>query len=231
MKILTREERLKKTYNDLYALNQKLKLISEIYYIDPSGVVYMKSLVPFLESVVTLNYRDKFESFYHAAILPNKLFDFGKRVKKSKMKIEEIQDKEGQRFQFYQTDFPDLTYTLKILSLEKEYIQKSFNYKRMFEITDAKKYEIYEDSFYPLDVSQVEDLVDSKFIEVYLPSGDMIPLTKHIFLDIKKTDYIQIRKVARQRIEGPDDVYRTFYIICHDTDLYTKYTLFNRLSY
>ena len=111
-----------------------------------------------------------------------------------------------------------------------EDLKKDLKYKRIFDIQDESKYDVFESDYYPLDVSQVDDLCDRQYIEVTLPTGDLIPLTRHLFLDIKKGDYIQIAKVARQTISKEKNEYRLFFLINHDTDLYTKYTLFNKIS-
>lgn len=225
-KVLTREECLKKSYNKLYALNQRLKNISSLYYFG-DGVIYMKSLVPFLESFAELRYPDNYLDFNGGIITPNALFDFGKKVKKSKMHIAEINDKDGHRYVF---DEADLQYILNIVPYDLDELKHYFEYKRIFEIQDDTKYDVFESDYYPLDVSQVEDLCDGKFIEVTLPTGDLIPLTKHLFLDIKKGDYIQIARVARQIIDKEKNEYRLFFLISHGTDLYTKYTIFNKIS-
>lgn len=223
---LTREKCLAKAYSRLYDLNQRLKNISSIYYFD-DGVVYMKSSVPFVESFLELRYPDHYADFNGGTILPNALFNFGKKAKKSKMIISEVEDKEGHRFNFEEGE---LNYTLNIIPQTMEDLKKNLNYKRIFDIQDESKYEVFESDYYPLDVAQVEDICNAKYIEVILPTGDLIPLTKHLMLDIKKGDYIQIAKVARQVINKEKNEYRLFFLINHDTDLYTKYTLFNKIS-
>lgn len=229
-KILTREEKLKKTYNELYNLNQKLKNISSLYYIGEDGVIYMKSSVRFLESFATLRYPDKLELFQKAIVTPNAFFDFGKRLKKSKLEIHEIEDQEGYRFELCQSDCEDLKYTLNILNYTTEEVKEKMGYKRIFEIQDKNKYDVFDSDYYPLDVDQVEALCNGKYIEVTLPTGDIIPFTKHLFMDIKNGDYIQIAKMARQKLDEEKGEYRAFFLISHDTDLYTSYTIFNKIS-
>lgn len=225
-KVLTREECLKKSYNKLYDLNQRLKNISSLYYIG-DGTVHMKSLVPFLESFVELRYPEHYVDYVGGIVTPNALFDFGKKVKKSKMSIVEKNDKEGHRFEFSEND---LLYTLNIIPYELEDLKKHLNYKRFFEIQDNTKYDVFESDYYPLETSQVEDLCNGKYLEVSLPTGDLVALTKHLFLDIKKGDHIQIARVARQTIDKKKNEYRLFFLINHNTEIYTKYTLFNKIS-
>lgn len=229
-KILTRSERLKKGYSNLYNLNQKLKNISTLYYIADDGCVYMKSLVPFLETVVYLRYPDIYEDYKYALVTPNKFFDFGKQAKKSKLEIEEIHDEDGVRFVFSQYDREDLRYTLNIVKNTPESMREKLEYKRLFEINDTSKYKVYDDPYFPLKDDQVEDLCNAKYLEITLPDDSQIPLTKQLFLDIKKGDGIQLVKVARQKIPGDENKYRSFYMIRHDTDLYTSYTVFNRVT-
>lgn len=225
-KVLTREECLKKSYNKLYDLNQRLKNISSLYYIG-DGVVYMKSLVPFLESFIELRYPEHYTDYINGIITPNALFDFGKRAKKSKMHINEKDDKEGHRFEFRESD---LLYTLNIIPYELEELKKYLNYKRFFEVQDHSKYDVFECEYYPLTTTNIEDLCSAKYLELTLPTGDLLALTKHLFLDIKKGDSIQIKRVARQLIDRKKNEYRLFFIINHSTELYTKYTIFNKIS-
>lgn len=228
-KILTREEKLKKAYTDLYKLNQKLKNISSLYYIGEDGNVYMKSLVPFLESFVKLRYPEKYEFFQRGIILPNKFFNFGKKLKKSKLIIREIDDEEGKRFGFVEDDTGN-AFNLNLLSLDIETIKRKLEYKRIFELEDKSKYEIFENNIYSLEDEQIENLFDGKYVEATLPTGDLVALTKHLFLDIKKGDTIQISKVARQAIDTKKKEYRVFFLITRNTDLYTSYTIFNKIS-
>lgn len=225
-KVLTRDQCLKKSYSKLYDLNQRIKNISSLYYIGDS-VVYMKSLVPFVESFLELRYPEWYMDFRNGIVSPNALFDFGKKAKKSKMSIIEKNDKEGNRFEFCEGD---LLYTLNIIPYELEDLKKYLNYKRFFEVKDNTKYDVFEADYYPLETSQIEDLCNGKYLEVLLPTGDLIALTKHLFLDIKKGDRIQITRVARQIIDKKKNEYRLLFLINHSTELYTKYTLFNKIS-
>lgn len=226
MRQLTKEEVLRKSFSKLYDLNQKLKNISSIYYFG-DGVVYMKSLVPFIESFAELRYPDRYVDFNGGIIMPNELFQFGKRIKKSKVIISEVRDKEGHRYELEEGGYH---HTINIVQFEMEELKNYLGYKRIFEIQDKKKYEVFESDYFPLDVSQIEDICKRKYIEVTLPSGDLIPLTRHLFLDIQPTDYIQIARVARQVIDKKKKEYRLFFLIEHSTDLYVKYSIFNKIS-
>lgn len=231
-KVLTRHDRLKKEYSNLYNLNQRLKNVSSIYHIREDGTVYMKSLVPFLELVVVLRYPENYELFKDAIVTPNKFFDFGKQAKKSKLIIHEIEDEDGKRFEFGQEDSSDLSYTLHISNLDIDIIKDKFVYKRIFDIYDKDNtdYERFENDYYVLSNEEVEKLVNGKYIEITLSNGHLIPLTKQMFLDVKKEDSIQITNVARQRIPSDREEYRSFYLIAHDCELYTSYTIFNKIS-
>lgn len=236
-KVLTREDKLRKAYNDLYNLNQRLKNISSLYYISYNGLVYLKATVTFTEVFIKLRYPEKLELFHGCAITPNDFFQFGKKLKKAKLKIEEKGDEEGYRYYLYQEDCPELNYTIHMLNPladnENNYLKEKIIpkfYKRIFEIQDETKYELYDYPYYPLDVEQVEDLYSSKAINITLPSGDYIELTRNLFLDLKKGDYIQLARVARQPIEFEDNQWRVLFLIEHDTDLYNSYTLFNKIS-
>lgn len=235
--MLTREESLKKGYRELWNLNQRLKNISQIYYISYDGSVYLKSLLHFVEVHVTLRYPEKFDMFKGCVVKPNELFQFGKVLKISKLQVEEVSDENGYRIIFSQSDYPSLSYTLHMVNpmkeMEDSYLQKQVRpnfYKRMFELNDPDKYEHFEDPYYPLDNDMVEDLYDSKPVEFTTPYGDNIFLTRQMCLDIKRGDFFQIVKRARQQIPGKLNTYRLFYILAHDTDIYSSYTLYNRVK-
>lgn len=228
-KILTREEKLKKAYTDLYNLNQKLKNISSLYYIGEDGNVYLKSLVPFLESFVKLRYPEKYTFFQRGIIPPNQFFNFGKKLKKTKLIIREIDDEEGKRFGFVEEDTGN-AFSLNLLSLDIETIKQKLGYKRIFELENSEKYETFESNSYSLTSEQIESLINGNYVEVKLLSGDLLALTKHLFLDIKKGDTIQISKIARQMIDEGKNECRLFFLITRDTDLYTSYTIFNKIS-
>lgn len=236
-KVLTREESLKKGYRELWNLNQRLKNISKLYYISYDGSIYMKSLLHFVEIHATLRYPEKFEHFKGCVIKPNEFFQFGKALKISKLQVEEIMDEDGYHFVFKQSDYPDLSYTMHMTNpmkeMESSYLKEKIIpifYKRLFEIRDTTKYEQFEESYFPLDNDQVEDLCDAKPVEFKTPYGDTIFLTKQLCLDIKKGDFLQIVKTAKQEIPGGLNEFRVFFMITHDTDMYSSYTLFNRVK-
>ena len=54
-KELTEADIQKKAYGALVNINQRLKNISEGYYISYENGIYLKSLVPFIETYIVLN--------------------------------------------------------------------------------------------------------------------------------------------------------------------------------
>lgn len=224
---LTEEERIKKEYSNLYNLNQRLKNISQCYYIGHDGVILMKSLVPFIETIVHPYDLDSIRSFVGAMILPNKFFEFGKNIKKSLLTIDPYYD----RIELGQENKPELKYEINIVNrdsgnddlYQKNQIRPKM-YKRFFEL-ENEEFHPFPDKgeFYNLTREEMDILIEPQ--PLYLDfQGAVLLLTKNLFLDLKKGDQIGICRMCWIEIpeERKDKVY---YMIRHDTDIYTSYTI------
>lgn len=231
-KELTYLDILKKEYSELVKINQKLKYISKGYYISYDGKIYLQSLVPFAESVITLRYPDKLNFFRGGTVLPNSFFDFSKNAKKTKLTFKETENDKGKCFVFGQEDC-DLSYTYQITnpepSLDNEYIDEIINpnmYKMFFtDFSNAYKYNDTE--FMTFTEDQIQALLDAKPLFFEYNDNEFV-LTKHMFLDIKKGDKIGIIRVAFITIENGKR--KVFYFLKHETDLYEKITLINTIQ-
>lgn len=230
-KELTREDFIKKQYSELNKINQRLKNISECYYISYDGTIYIKSLVPFVEKMVHLRYPEKIALFYGAMILPNQFFDFAKKAKKTKMTIEETENS----FKFGQEDDPELSITVNIVNMDEKNDEEYRKarvipkmYKRFFELR-GEGYISYKDcgDFTRLSDDQIDAIVNASPVILNYNNAS-ITLTKHLMLDIKKDDSISISRDCYQRIDTRDC--RVFYMVKNETDLYDCYTIFNVLQ-
>lgn len=234
---LTQLDKWKKSYSQLIKINQKMRYISSGYYIDYDGVIYMESLVPFLETVVTLHEPDKVRDFFGCMVMPNALFDFSKQAKKTKLTIakEDGDDNMGPRFLFGQTDNDTITHVLNIVNPIHDITYASNNlldkmYKRFF--TNSKthpEFTQYSDSetFENLPMEMVKKLYNSEAV-YYEYNNTVLTFTKHLILDIKKDDQLAIARMGFEHIEK--DQFRVYYRLKHTTDLYTSITLFNVLQ-
>ena len=230
-KELTRDDIIKKQYSELNKINQRLKNISECYYISYDGTIYMKSLVPFVEKMIHLRYPEKINLFYGAMVLPNQFFDYAKKAKKTKMTIKE----NTESFEFGQEDDQDVSITVNIVNTneknDEEYRKARIipkMYKRFFEL-GGEGYISYKDcgSFSRLNDEQIDAIANAN--PVVLSYNDAsITLTKHLMLDIKKDDVINISRNCYHRIDSRDC--RVFYMLKNETDLYDCYTIFNTLQ-
>ena len=230
-KELTEEEKFKKQYSELVKINQKLKNISEGYYISYDGNIYLKSLVPFIEKFIHLANPESINKLYGSMIMPNSLFDFTKNAKKTKLTILETESK----IHFGQNDCDELQYTVNVvndnLQIDSDFIKAKIipqMYKRFFTLNNDE-YIQYEDNdiFHPLSENEIEALSNSNV--VYLEfNNTILTLTKQLFLDIKKDDKISIRRVCYKNIDNGK--YRVFYMFKQTTDLYDVYTIFNTLQ-
>ena len=238
-KILTREDYLKKEYSELVKLNQKMKLISQGYYISHDGTIYLKSLVDFIEVVVQLRYPEKFNFFKGAMILPNQFFAFTKNAKKTKLTLKEEISEEDMtvKYHFGQENNPELTYTLNIVnqdvSSEETFIESRIipqMYKRWyFEIESKDNYTLYEDRevFQSCSNDDIQDLLYPRILSIEA-FGSQLTLTKHLFLDLKKDDKLSISRWGYIPIDDKNK--RAIYRIKHETDLYNSHILFCNLE-
>lgn len=233
-KELSPEDLMKKQYSKLYELNQKMKLISAIYYISYSGVVYMQSLVPFVEKVIVPTDFDSISLFKGCLIKPNAFFAFGKQAKKSKLTISVT----NTEITFGQNDNEELLFTIpKGWNGEddKEYVENTIKpnfYKRFFHVF-GESYVCYEEvvngeaKFEPIADDHTEMIVKSKPYNLKF-NGTTLTLTKHLMLDIKSGDELSLARLSYQPIENHQC--RVFYQIKQITSIYTCYTLFNTLQ-
>lgn len=225
-------EDMKKAYSNLVELNQRLKSISSIYYIDKGGVIYMKTLVEFTEVIVHLHPSLDIKPFYGCMILPNKLFEFKKVAKKTKLQFDES---EPDKIIIRDTDADKELVIDKVnLHMDDPEGSKAFidtrikpeMYKRFFEMEEDESYIQFNDknNFVPLREAEIEDLVNSKTLFFQVRTHGVILMTRHLMLDIKKDDNVAIAARCYQPIDDTSN--RTFYMIRHDTDMYTSYTIF-----
>lgn len=228
-KELTEEDIIKKQYSNLVNLNQRLKNISEGYYIAHDNTVYLKSLVPFIEKFIKLKDDIDYSYIKGSMIMPNAFFEFSKNAKKTKL----ISLRTENGLHFGQNDNEELQYDINILNsnelIDSEYVNAQIKpkmYKRFFELTSDKYHQLDRLNI-ELSEDDVFDLTKAR--PVYLNAkGSLITLTKQLFLDIKKDDKISIQRMCYQNIENQQ--YRVFYMIVQETNLYDCFTIFNTLQ-
>ena len=226
-KELTHEQIIKKQYSNLEKLNQRLKNISEAYYIATDGTVYVKSLVPFTEKFIHLACPENVEMFQKALIMPNEFFQFTKNAKKTHLTFFEGENK----IVFGQDDKEDVNVTISLLSDDEESNRNTIlpkMYKRFFSL-NTPEFVPYEDrgTFIDLPEDSTERLLSACPI-YYAWNGTELTFTKHLFLDIKKGDRLSISRNCYLPLENGSIL--VFYMIKQITELYDCYTLFNVLQ-
>lgn len=203
----------KKQFTNLYELNQRLKLISDVYYISHANELYMHSTVDFIEKFGRLNI--DVHAFFGCMILPNKLFEFKKKLKMSKLRIFKFNDK----YEFHDQDgdileinrlIPHVSYDdesafIALIEKEKELIRTNIipkMYRKYFEIiplssskdkSDIIKSGTYEDNihFENLGEENVKILLLPEAVTI-MNGGISFIITKNIFFDIKKDDVLSV---------------------------------------
>lgn len=228
-------EDMKKSYSDLVELNQYLKNIASVYYIHYDGVIYMKALVEFTDVLVHLNGSLRLEPFYGCMILPNKLFEFKKEAKKSSLVFHE-EDPSIIKMEDTKTN---ISIDINKVNLFDEDPEKSMEYvnsrikpemyKKFFEIDDEKIYTQHpqKDVFHQLTKQEVYRLYKQEPLYVNLYNEGPILITRNLMLDIKEDDSIWIARRCEIPVDG--DAKKVFFMIKHDTNYYTSYTIFNCL--
>ena len=231
-------DEIKKEYTELVKLNQKLKLISSCYYISYSGMVYVKTLVNFTDVIVELKKPEVFHYMRGVMILPNKFFAFTKKAKKTKLDFSSGYNKETDTMTYYfgQMDDPELTCELSVVNINEEndemYVRENIipkMYKKLFILKDMEEYRLEENpSANILTDEEVQCIIDGH--PLYSTTEELPSLiTKHLCLDLKKGDLLQIYKHGELPIYGKCK--KVYYIIAHSTDIYTSYTLLTDLKY
>lgn len=232
-KELTEFDIIKKQFSKLEKLNQRLKNIASAYYIAYDGTVYMKSLVGFIEKFIRLKNPDDIDRFMGCMILPNEFFEFCKKSKKSKMTITST----VKAYYFGQDDDEDLKLTLNIVNQKKDidtqYIEANIKpkmYKRFFDIySDTSGYMIYDDheEFHSFTDEEVKAIAGATPVFWKFNNTDLT-VTKHLLLDIKKTDKLALARIGYLPIEN--HMKRVMYMMKHTCELYDIYTIFNTLQ-
>ena len=232
-KELTESERYKKEYSTLVNINQRLKTISDCYYISHNNTIYMKSLVPFIEKTIVLHddIMNEQSLFNGAMIMPNAFFEFTKNAKKTKLTINPTLES----IYLGQCDNTDISHKINIVNIDPRIDNDFLNsqiipsmYKRFFTLSDNcyTKYDDY-DVYYDISKDDIEVLLDSEPVYISLYNAPLT-LTKQLVLDLKKEDSLSIARTCFQKIEETKK--RVFYTIKHTTNMYTSYTIFNTLQ-
>lgn len=229
-KPLTEFDILKKQYSALVNLNDRLKYICSAYYIGYDGVVYLKSLVGFVEKIVRLHDADSLNRFFGCMVMPNALFEFKKKAKKTKLTIE-LKDNV---YYFGQDDNEELAHQLNLVNPNKDYDEmfleeriKPEMYKKFFSMNTDEYIPYPEEDFLMLSENDTTTLVESNPLFLHYNETELT-ITRHLFIDIKKNDLVGIRRLNYQNIENNSK--RVCYMIKLITDIYDGYTIFNTLQ-
>ncbi len=204
---------LLKQYGKLKELNQRVKYISDIYYIGNDGYVYMNSLVEFIEKVGVLNDNVDISAYYNSLMLPNKTFGFTSKSKKRTMDASSTPEK----ISLFDTEDSNICLDIDLAEVPKEEISNHFNfYKNLDAILDNMSL-----NFIPFTDEQFDSIAKAKV--VYLPyKNTFFTITKHIFMCVKKTDNLSYVVLDLVDADNPKKKYVLFR---KDTKIMSIYTL------
>ena len=82
---------LKAQYKTLKEINQRIRYISDVYYMAFNNFIYMHSNVEFLEKVAIIHNTIDISSYQGIMYLPNELFNFTKEAKMTKLITNDLQ--------------------------------------------------------------------------------------------------------------------------------------------
>lgn len=232
MKEYTREDELRACYSKLCNLNQRLKNISECYYIAYDGSLFMKSLIPFMDVFAKLHDPESLKPFHGGMILPNAFFNFSKKAKKKQLTFDEKTDTDTS-ITFGQAN-DNLSYKLNLVNqdpnVDKQFIDDRIipkMYKRFFELHTSKYTLTKNAPKIELPEEDVDKLISASALYVNYEDEELV-ITKNLLLDLKKGDSVTIEKYCTQMID--DKNMRVIYMLTHTTDIYTSFSIFGLLK-
>lgn len=226
------EDQLKKAYSELHKVNQSLKKISSLYYIRNDGMIYIKELVPFIETKAQLYEPEKVSCFYGALINPITFFDFAKQAKKSKLTAH--YSEKHNTIKFGQEDNPDLKLKIQIANPTQsdEMIHQSVipeMYTKMFSLVPPEYHPFENPSIYGFTTDEVDALVNKKMVSfVHETTNTPVMVTRQMALDVTTKDSMSVYPVCYQNIdEGTAKIY---FMLQRETSLYQAKSLFATLA-
>lgn len=210
-------------YSRLYELNQRMKLMCDIYIIH-DNYVYMHSLIDFVEKYVKM--KAPFTVFNNVAILPNQLFQFTKSIKKSKLFVRETDDE----IIMGDTEDDNLVIHIKRFlpstvinqpngnSVVEDYLKKNAItkfYKMPDDLFDSNE------SYTALKPDIVDDLLYPYVVTLHIGAHSFV-ITRNIIPSLKKDDNLYVKKV---REENSDNLNKSYLIFREENKFFDVFTL------
>lgn len=223
----------------LREFNKRMKLISDVYYIGSDGNILLKSLSDTIEKVCFLQDPLSLSRFAGCMINASRLNGFLANMKISTLEaniyekvIELRSDSNIGKLSIdipivYSTAINDADTTKKQEYLnEEDFIIRCIRpklYKKFFEI--SANCEINNLRWYPLDDTQLDEIVDAQMIEFTSPDVPLLEITKALVLDFKKED--DGISIAALPYETNEKVYR---LLRNTNSVYSVITMVGQLK-
>lgn len=224
-------EAWKKEYPKFKDINSKLRTMCDCYCISKDGVIYMHSLVPFIEKMAVLK-KDTLEEYREIAVLPNQTFEWMKPVTKTSLISREVDDitmvlessKIDELLTISKVDCDDEKFMEDIRS-PKGKMYTCFNtlYRGYDSIMNPDR---YPNKSKLMDISdKIEAINDSELVEFEL-DGHLISISRQIFPRIKKDNSLMVGIIPlNERIiddeSGAEKIYVIFEEMSDDMAIYT----------
>lgn len=182
-------------------LNQRLRLISDLYYIHNDGRVFLHSNLPFVERIITINNENDISSYYNTLGLPNTAFDFTKTARKTKLVVTETQNK------IYMSDSERTEAQLELNRME--ITDPITNLTDMYNHLDILLEYMDESNYIMLNDSIASDIIDGTSIDINIDDYTFT-VTKNIFPSLKGDDSLFINILPIKDTDNPSKTYVIF---------------------
>ena len=200
-------EPLKSQYSLLKNINQKLKYISDVYYIAFNNKIYMHSNVDFIEKIAMVKDDLNLSSYQGIMYLPNTLFEFTKNAKSTKLITNDLQNS----IHLGQNDNDDIFIKLNRIYIPNNNISEedSINLNiipKMYTKFNNYFNNINELTFITLSEEIVYDITKNNIININDSVYNLI-ISRNLFTSIKKEDKLSYSIISSL------DMNNKFYVI------------------
>jgi len=200
------EEPLKAQYRTLKEINQKLKLISDVYYISFNNRIYLHSNVDFIEKIAVLNNDVNLFGYSGIMYLPNELFMFNKDAKIGKLTITELQSS----IILGQIENDEIQIKLNKIYIQNNELKEEDNVNFNIIPKMYSKFHNYFDIINSLDFNIIDEesilgMTKNSMVTIADNRG-VITLSKNLFSTLKKEDKLYYAILPKE-IENENKMY------------------------
>ena len=214
-------EPLKSQYKILKDINQKLKCISDVYYISFENTIYLHSNVDFIEKICIINKDIDISCYSGIMYLPNELFIFTKEAKITKLTTTELQSS----IILGQLEKEDVQIKLNRVYIPNDEIKEEDNIKVNIIPKMYSKFHNYFNNINELYFDVIDNVTISSIIKnnvITINDNDRVfSISKNLFSSLKKEDKLYY-SILPKEVESENKMYVVYK---EETDIMSIYTL------